>query len=111
MSAYTLNKDPAHLKKLAVGQLDALADQLGLPRYSTLASADAGRESRDAAFEAVRKELCKLPRYMFIRGARMNIVRAESRSGDWIDFNAVHALFDPVVVDGAVARNGDTDGG
>lgn len=38
MSAYTLNQDPAHLKKLRIGQLDALADQSGLPKYSALSN-------------------------------------------------------------------------
>ncbi|HQY37922.1 MAG TPA: hypothetical protein PLE21_00355 [Giesbergeria sp.] len=60
-------------------------------------------DALDAAFEAVRKRLCKLPRYSFALDSRSNLRRCEDRSGNWIEFDAVHALFDPVAIDAARA--------
>ena len=61
---------------------------------------------RDAAFEAVRKKLCALPRYSFALDSRGNVRRCEDKSGNWIEFGEAHALFDPVAVDAALAAQG-----
>ncbi|MDX3986886.1 MAG: hypothetical protein QHC88_16685 [Achromobacter sp.] len=58
---------------------------------------------RDAAFEAVRMQLCKLPRYSFLSDGYGAVRRVEGKSGSWIGFDAAHALFDPVSVDAAVS--------
>ncbi|EJO27520.1 hypothetical protein QWC_31433 [Achromobacter marplatensis] len=58
---------------------------------------------RDAAFEAVRKQLCKLPRYSFLSDAYGAVRLVGDRSGNWIEFNAAHALLDPVSVDAALS--------
>lgn len=69
------------------------------PPHSPAAQGDA----LDAAFEAVRKRLCKLPRYSFALDSRSNLRRCEDKSGNWIEFDSVHALFDPVAIDAARA--------
>lgn len=66
-------------------------------------TADDARADRDAAFEAVRKRLCTLPRYSFWIGDHGGVKRIEDRSGNWIDVDVVHELFDPVAVDAAIA--------
>ncbi|MCR4146225.1 hypothetical protein [Alcaligenes faecalis] len=54
----------------------------------------------DKAFEAVRKQLNKLPRYSFyVRSGGVN--RAEDKTGNWIEWEKAHSLFDPVSVDAA----------
>ena len=60
--------------------------------------------SRDAAFEAVRKKLCKLPRYSFHLHGN-NVRRVEEKSGNWIEFDMAHGLFDPVAVDAAIGES------
>ncbi|MDH2234659.1 hypothetical protein N5K37_32635, partial [Delftia tsuruhatensis] len=59
--------------------------------------------ARDAAFEAVRQRLCKVPRWSFHLDSRGNIRRVDDASGNWIEFSAAHQLFDPVAVDAAIA--------
>jgi hypothetical protein len=59
--------------------------------------------ARDAAFEAVRQRLCKVPRWSFHLDSRGNIRRVDDASGNWIEFSAAHQLFDPVAVDAALA--------
>ena len=75
------------------------------------AAGDARPADCDAAFEAVRKRLCALPRYSFFIGPKPfgGVQRVEDRSGKWIEFDAAHELFDPVCVDAAIAaqRKGD----
>lgn len=68
---------------------------------------------RDAAFEAVRKRLCAIPRYSFYLDDDGVVRRVEGRSGNWIEFDAAHELFDPVAVDAALAaqKHPRTDGG
>lgn len=61
---------------------------------------------RDAAFEAVRKKLCALPRYSFVLDDDGLVRRVEGRTGNWIEFDEAHALFDPVAVDAAIAAQG-----
>lgn len=74
------------------------------------ATAGDARADRDAAFEAVRKRLCALPRYSFWIGDHGGLKRVEDRSGSWIDVDAAHELFDPVAVDAAIsAQRGKGD--
>ncbi len=61
---------------------------------------------RDAAFEAVRKKLCALPRYSFVLDDDGLVRRVQDRTGNWIEFDAAHELFDPVAVDAALAAQG-----
>ena len=77
---------------------DAWRDQLS----AALASAP-DADARDAAFEAVRLEICKLPRYSFFLNQSGGVQRVNDRSGNWVEFDAVHQLFDPVEVDAAIA--------
>ena len=60
---------------------------------------------KDAAFEAVRKKLCALPRFSFLSDG-YGVRRVPDKSGSWIAFDAAHALFDPVAVDAALAAQG-----
>ncbi|MDH0495741.1 hypothetical protein [Comamonas aquatica] len=62
-----------------------------------------GMEARDAAFEAVRKTFCKLQRYSFFLDSRGNVRRCADHSGNWVEFEAVHTLFEPQSVDAALA--------
>ena len=70
---------------------------------------DAARPDTDAAFEAVRRGLCKIPRYSFALDSRGNVRRCEDKSGNWIEFDAAHALFDPVAVDAARKQGANHD--
>lgn len=77
---------------------------------AALAAGDAQTAAaRDAAFEEVRKRLCAIPRYSFCLDDDGVVRRVEDRSGNWIEFDAAHELFDPVCVDAAIAaqRQGD----
>lgn len=67
------------------------------------AAPQAGEAVRDAAFEAVRKRLCAIPRYSFYLDDDGVVRRVEGRSGNWIEFDAAHELFDPVSVDSALS--------
>lgn len=67
------------------------------------AAPQASEAVRDAAFEAVRKRLCTLPRYSFLSDGYGAVRRVEDRSGNWIEFDAAHELFDPVSVDAALS--------
>lgn len=64
------------------------------------------RRVLDAAFDAVRKKLCALPRYSFVLDDDGLIRRAQDRVGNWIEFDEAHALFDPVSVDAARKQGG-----
>lgn len=63
------------------------------------ARAPADSVLEDAAFEAVRKKLCALPRYSFVLDDDGLVRRVQDRSGNWIEFDDAHELFDPVAVD------------
>ncbi len=65
----------------------------------------ANEDALDAALEAVRTRLCKIQRYSFLIDARGNLRRTADRSGNWIEFDAAHKLFDPVVMDAAIAAD------
>lgn len=66
--------------------------------------AGSANATRDDAFEAVRRVFCKLPRYSFLLGNDGGVHRVADRYGRWLDFQSVHELFDPVVVDSALAK-------
>ncbi|MDN5503260.1 MAG: hypothetical protein L0H10_05495 [Comamonas sp.] len=58
---------------------------------------------RDAAFEAVRQRFCKLQRYSFFLDDKGNVRRTPDYSGNWVEFEAAHTLFEPAAVDAAIA--------
>ena len=60
-------------------------------------------DARDAAFEAVRKKFCKLQRYSFFLDDKGNVRRVPQFTGNWVEFESVHTLFDPASVDAAIA--------
>lgn len=60
-------------------------------------------DALDVAFEAVRKRFCKLPRYSFLLDGKGNVRRVPSFTGNWVEFEAAHTLFDPQSVDAAMA--------
>lgn len=65
---------------------------------------------RDAAFEAVRQRLCRIPRWSFHIDSRGNLRRVDDARGNWIEFSAAHELFDPVAVDSALAAQAAAKG-
>lgn len=78
-------------------------DILALLGGATAPAAGDARAARDSAFEAVRKGLCALPRYSFWNDDNGGVKRVNDRSGNWIEFDAAHELFDSVAVDAAIA--------
>lgn len=62
------------------------------------------KDSRDKAFEAVRKELCKLQKYSFLPNGKYSVIAQKDSCGNWIDFDDAHCLFDPVVVDYIISK-------
>lgn len=68
-----------------------------------------GVEARDEAFEAVRKVFCKLQRYSFFLDSRNNVRRCADHCGNWVEFEAVHTLFEPQSVDAALAAQAKKD--
>lgn len=80
-----------------------------IARAASAPTAGDAQIDRDAAFEAVRKHLCAIPRYSFYLDDDGGVRRVKDRSGHWIEFDAAHELFDPVCVDAAIAaqRRGD----
>lgn len=58
---------------------------------------------RDAAFEAVRQKFCKLQRYSFFLDDKGNVRRTPDYCGNWVEFEAVHTLFEPAAVEAALA--------
>lgn len=96
-----------HWAKTEIGQrleaaMTAIHGELSIDRN--------GGQDRDTdlAFEAVRKQLCKLPRHSFIHsdGAVRSV---RDSAGNWLEFDKVHALFDPITVDAArEAANGQS---
>lgn len=66
--------------------------------------------NRDEAFEAVRKAFCKVQRYSFLLDSRGNVRRCADHCGNWVEFEAVHTLFDPQSVDAALAAQAKQGG-
>ncbi|MDQ1758980.1 hypothetical protein RAS14_04410 [Achromobacter aegrifaciens] len=83
--------------------INALEKQLREARADLDRQQHPSEAVRDAAFEAVRKRLCAIPRYSFYLDDDGVVRRVEGRSGNWIEFDAVHELFDPVAVDAALS--------
>ncbi|EED68383.1 hypothetical protein CtesDRAFT_PD3393 [Comamonas testosteroni KF-1] len=107
-----------HRNDLAAGDLIAWAAEVGgnriaenvvemtrddLQRLIAERTPLAQAGSRDAAFEAVRKKFCKLQRYSFFLDDKGNVRRTPDYCGNWVEFEAVHTLFEPAVVDAAIA--------
>ena len=69
-----------------------------------------GLDARDAAFEAVRKAFCNLQRYSFWLDSSGNVRRCADRSGNWVEFEAAHTLFEPQSVDAALAAQAKKEG-
>jgi len=90
--------------------VDPLDPTAGQPDESNIPATGDAQTSRDSAFEAVRKRLCALPRYSFLIGPHGGVKRYESRSGNWIEFDAAHDLFDPVAVDAALTATRQQEG-
>ena len=73
-----------------------------MTQNTTSPQADSVQEDAlDAAFEAVRKRLCGVQRYSFVLDDDGLVRRVQDRTGNWIEFDEAHALFDPVAVDAA----------
>lgn len=77
---------------------------VSVPLYT--APQQEAQDATVAAFEAVRKKLCTLPRYSFVLDDDGLVRRAPDRTGNWIEFDEAHALFDPVSVEAALAAQG-----
>lgn len=58
----------------------------------------------DHAVEALRLGFCALPRFSFLLDDKGNVRKVPDRAGHWVDFQAVHELFDPVMVDALLAK-------
>lgn len=79
-------------------------DPGGLPICRDCSAAPQASEAvRDAPFETVRKRLCAIPRYSFYLDDDGVVRHVEGCSGNWIEFDAAHELFDPVAVDAALS--------
>ncbi|MCT6719805.1 hypothetical protein [Acidovorax sp. K2F] len=63
----------------------------------------------DSAFEAVRKNLCALQRHSFCLDDDGVVRRVRDRTGNWIEFDDAHELFDPVAVDAARKQGANHD--
>ncbi|WP_313369193.1 hypothetical protein [Achromobacter animicus] len=86
------------------GEPDVILSAIGeLMGRAHDAAPQASEAERDAAFEAVRKRLCAIPRYSFYLDDDGVVRRVEGCSGNWIEFDAAHELFDPVAVDAALS--------
>lgn len=79
-------------------------------RAKAAPQAVAGMDARDAAFEAVRKAFCKLQRYSFFLDGAGNVRRCADHCGNWVEFDAVHTLFEPQSVDTAIAAQAKQGG-
>ncbi|WP_324622772.1 hypothetical protein [Delftia lacustris] len=80
------------------------------PQAAPAAPAVDAQGERDAAFEAVRQRLCRIPRWSFHIDSRGNLRRVDDARGNWIEFSAAHELFDPVAVDSALAAQAAAKG-
>lgn len=107
-----------HRNDLAAGDLIAWAAEVGgnriaenvvemtrddLQRLIAERAPNGHAGDRDAAFEAVRQRFCKLQRYSFFLDDKGNVRRTPDYSGNWVEFEAAHTLFEPAAVDAAIA--------
>ena len=117
-TAFALHGTPQYMLADGITLIDGDTVQVSRDGWKVQASANPLRQSaqpapaplsddvvRDAAFEAVRKKLCALPRFSFLSDG-YGVRRAPDKSGSWIAFDAAHELFDPVAVDAALAAQG-----
>ncbi|MGW8423155.1 hypothetical protein ACWGXF_20620, partial [Comamonas sp. HJ-2] len=58
----------------------------------------------------VRQKFCKLQRYSFFLDDKGNVRRTPDYCGNWVEFEAVHTLFEPAAVEAALAAQA-TQGG
>lgn len=49
--------------------------------------------------ELLRRALNKLPRYLFLKDKNGNVRKVLDSTGNYIDWNEAHALFDPEYID------------
>ena len=49
--------------------------------------------------ELLRRALNKLPRYSFLKDKNGNVRKVLDSTGNYIDWNEAHALFDPEYID------------
>jgi len=105
LSVHMSEFDAGEIRKAAsISMIWKSVNELPLGDYQLYTAPQAQpADALDAAFEAVRKRFCKLPRYSFHLDSRGNIRRVTEPSGNWIEFASAHELFDPVAVDAAMA--------
>lgn len=60
--------------------------------------------TQDQTAEALRQAISALPRYSFHTDGKGGVVKVPDRCGRWIEWDAVHELCDPVMVDAAIAK-------
>ena len=98
----------AFLSAPPLGGEEVLAQRIAKPAATRPTQQEMG--ARDAAFEAVRKAFCNLQRYSFWLDSRGNVRRCADRSGNWVEFEAAHTLFEPQSVDAALAAQAKKEG-
>lgn len=57
------------------------------------------------AVEVMRRAFCTLQSYSFLKGSDDNVRRVPERSGNWVDWQQVHELFDMERVDWLLAQS------
>jgi len=90
-------ENPNRVSEIANAALDAVGFDALIGELAAL------RIERDDLIEALRKVVCKLPRYSFLSPPEGSVRRVQDRSGRWIEFDAVHELLDPAVIDAIAA--------
>lgn len=55
------------------------------------------------AIEALRQAFTRLQRYSFLKDDQGNVRRVPDATGNWVDWEQVHCLFEPEVVEAALA--------
>lgn len=58
----------------------------------------------DDVVEALRQAFCSLPRYSFHIDDHGGVRKVPDRSGNWVEFQSAHELFDHETVDAAIAK-------
>ena len=113
------------VRRLAAGDLMAWAAEVGgnriaenvvemtrddLQRLIAERATNGRAGDRDAAFEAVRQKFCMLQRYSFVLYDKGNVRRTPDYCGNWVEFEAVHTLFEPAAVEAAIACQANQGG-
>jgi hypothetical protein len=89
----------------AGGVVEISIDYLRMILERHLTEGEPVTQSRDAVMEAVRKGFCELQRYSFLKDATGGVRRVPDRSGNWVEHDEVHKLFDPEMVDALIAKD------